>query len=132
MAKFSKDVSSSRRKSRKAHFQAPSHERRIIMSSGLSKELRAKVRSMPIRKDDEVVVVRGAFKGREGKVLSVYRKKYVIHVDKVTRDKASGQTVQIGVHPSKVVISKLYLDKDRKAILARKDRGSPKEKMQVD
>ncbi|PLW18342.1 hypothetical protein PCANC_07510 [Puccinia coronata f. sp. avenae] len=134
MAKFSKDVSSSRRKSRKAHFQAPSHVRRIIMSSGLSKDLRAKynVRSMPIRKDDEVVVVRGAFKGREGKVLSVYRKKYVIHVDKVTRDKASGQTVQVGIHPSKVVISKLYLDKDRKAILARKDRGSPKEKMQVD
>ncbi|KNZ56625.1 ribosomal protein L24 [Puccinia sorghi] len=134
MLLLNSDVSSSRRKSRKAHFQAPSHERRIIMSSGLSKELRAKynVRSMPIRKDDEVVVVRGAFKGREGKVLSVYRKKYVIHVDKVTRDKASGQTVQVGVHPSKVVISKLYLDKDRKAILARKDRGNPKEKMQVD
>ncbi|MBW0465089.1 hypothetical protein O181_004804 [Austropuccinia psidii MF-1] len=132
--KFSKDVSSSRRKSRKAHFQAPSHERRIIMSSSLSKDLRAKynVRSMPIRKDDEVLVVRGSFKGREGKVLTVYRKKYVIHVDKITRDKVSGQTVQVGIHPSNVVISKLYLDKDRKAILARKDRSAKKDKMQVD
>lgn len=46
---------------------------------------------------------------------------------------ASGQTVQVGIHPSNVVISKLYLDKDRKAILARKDRGSSKpEQMQVD
>ncbi|CAH7688574.1 large subunit ribosomal protein L26e [Phakopsora pachyrhizi] len=134
MAKFSKDVSSSRRKSRKAHFQAPSSERRIIMSSSLSKELKSKynVRSMPIRKDDEVLVVRGSFKGREGKVLSVYRKKYVIHVDKVTRDKASGQTVQVGIHPSNVVINKLYLDKDRKNILARKDRGPQKERMQTD
>lgn len=42
---------------------------------------------MPIRKDDEVVVVRGAFKGREGKIITVYRKKYVIHIEKVTRDK---------------------------------------------
>lgn len=29
----------------------------------------------------------------------------------------------IGIHPSKVVITKLYLDNDRKALLARKDRS---------
>lgn len=51
-------VTSSRRKNRKRHFNAPSHIRRKIMSSPLSKELRQKynVRSMPIRKDDEVQV----------------------------------------------------------------------------
>ena len=36
------DISSSRRKSRKAHFSAPSSVRRKIMSSSLSKELRNK------------------------------------------------------------------------------------------
>lgn len=36
------DVSSSRRKCRKAHFSAPSHIRRKLMSSPLSKELREK------------------------------------------------------------------------------------------
>ena len=36
------DISSSRRKSRKAHFSAPSSVRRKIMSSSLSKELRGK------------------------------------------------------------------------------------------
>merc|ERR1712063_141002 len=53
--KRSDTVSSSRRKSRKAHFGAPSHERRIIMSAALSKDLRKKygVRSIPIRRDDE-------------------------------------------------------------------------------
>jgi hypothetical protein len=36
------DVSSSRRKSRAAHFKAPSSQRRVIMSAPLSKELREK------------------------------------------------------------------------------------------
>lgn len=36
------DVSSSRRKARKAHFSAPSSVRRVIMSAPLSKELREK------------------------------------------------------------------------------------------
>lgn len=58
MAKMNKLVTSSRRKNRKAHFNAPSHLRRRIMSAPLSKDLRQKhgVRSMPIRKDDEVQV----------------------------------------------------------------------------
>lgn len=81
------------------------------------------VRSIPIRKDDEVTIVRGSNKGREGKVTSVYRLKYVIHVERVTRDKASGQSVPLGLHPSNVVITKLKLDKDREAILARSKRG---------
>ncbi|KAG9490688.1 hypothetical protein GDO78_006155 [Eleutherodactylus coqui] len=57
--KFSPFVTSDRSKNRKRHFNAPSHVRRKIMSSPLSKELRQKynVRSMPIRKDDEVQVV---------------------------------------------------------------------------
>uniref|UniRef100_A0A8H7NM02 KOW domain-containing protein n=1 Tax=Bionectria ochroleuca TaxID=29856 RepID=A0A8H7NM02_BIOOC len=101
MAKVSSSVSTSRRKSRAAHFKAPSSQRRVILSAPLSKELREKynVRSIPIRKDDEVTIVRGSNKGREGKVTSVYRLKYVIHVERITRDKASGQSVPLGIHP---------------------------------
>ncbi|KJZ80181.1 60S ribosomal protein L26 [Hirsutella minnesotensis 3608] len=125
MAKVSNSVASSRRKSRAAHFKAPSSQRRVIMSAPLSKELREKynVRSIPVRKDDEVTIVRGSNKGREGKVTSVYRLKYVIHVERVTRDKASGQSVPLGIHPSNVVITKLKLDKDREDILARSKVG---------
>ena len=124
--KFSTSVSNSRRKSRKAHFTAPSHERRIIMSAALSSELRNKyhVRSIPVRKDDEVSVVRGTYKGREGKVTCCYRKRWRIQVDRITREKQSGATVQVGIHPSKCVITKLKLDKDRKAILERKNKES--------
>ena len=59
--KFNPFVTSDRSKNRKRHFNAPSHNRRKIMSSPLSKELRQKynVRSMPIRKDDEVQVCAG-------------------------------------------------------------------------
>merc|ERR1711976_758456 len=121
--KFSPNVSASRRKSRKAHFTAPSSVRRKIMSAHLNKELIQKyhVKSMPIRKDDEVIVVRGINKGREGKVIQVYRKKYVIHIERVTREKSNGSTVNVGIHPSNVMITKLKLDKDRRAILDRKD-----------
>merc|ERR1719321_2477296 len=124
--KIDPNVSSARRKARKAHFNAASSERRVIMSAALSSELRSKhhVRSMPVRKDDEVSVVRGTYKGREGKVIQCYRKKWVIHVERITREKASGATVQVGINPSKCVITKLKLDKDRKAILERKNKES--------
>merc|ERR1712168_908193 len=114
---------SSRRKNRKRHFNAPSHIRRKLMSSPLSKELRQKynVRSIPIRKDDEVQVTRGHYKGQQvGKVVQVYRKKFVIYIERIQREKANGAQVYVGIHPSKVVITKLKLDNDRKKILARK------------
>ncbi|KAL9551081.1 60S ribosomal protein L26A [Mucor bainieri] len=120
---------SSRRKSRKAHFAATSDVRRKIMSAPLSKELREKhsVRSIPVRKDDEVMVVRGTYKGREGKIVQVYRKKWVIHIDRVSREKVNGATAPIGISPSKVVITNLKLDKSRLAILERK--GNNKDAM---
>ena len=94
------------------------------MSAPLSKELRQKynVRSMPIRKDDEVSVVRGRYKLQEGKVTQVYRKKYVIHIDRVMADMVNGSQTAVGIHPSKVIITKLKLDKDRKALLERKNK----------
>ena len=95
------------------------------MSAALSKELREKYncRSTPIRRDDEVRVVRGHFAGREGKVLHVYRKRYVIHIEKVQREKVNGSQVFVGIHPSNCVITKLKIDKDRLNTLARKAAG---------
>lgn len=73
------------------------------------------------------MVVRGTFKGREGKVIQVYRRKWVIHIERITREKVNGQTVNVGVDPSKVVITKLKMDKDRKALLERKGaKAAPK------
>nr|XP_045757134.1 60S ribosomal protein L26-like 1 [Mirounga angustirostris]XP_054369524.1 60S ribosomal protein L26-like 1 [Mirounga angustirostris] len=61
------------------------------------------------------------YKGQQiGKVVQVYRKKYVIYIERVQRKKANGTTVHVGIHPSKVVITRLKLDKDRKKILEHK------------
>ena len=90
------------------------------MSSPLSKELRQKynVGFMPIRKDDEVQVVWRHYEGQQiGKVVQVYRKKYVIYIERVQWEKANGTTVHLGIHPSTVVITRLKLDKDRKKML---------------
>ncbi|XP_028621742.1 60S ribosomal protein L26-like [Grammomys surdaster] len=121
--KFNPFVTSDERKNRERHFNAPSHIRRKIMSFPLSKELRQRynVWSMPIRKDDDVQVVPGHYKGQQmGQVVQVYRKKYVIYTERVQRKKANGTTVHVGIHPSKVVITRLKLDKDREKILERK------------
>eukprot|EP01023_Acetabularia_acetabulum_P044125 TRINITY_DN44226_c0_g1_i1.p2 TRINITY_DN44226_c0_g1~~TRINITY_DN44226_c0_g1_i1.p2 ORF type:complete len:152 (+),score=14.12 TRINITY_DN44226_c0_g1_i1:109-564(+) len=125
--KRSNTVSSSRRKSRKAYLSAPSSQRRIIMSAPLSKDLRKKygVRSVPIRRDDEVIIVRGQHKSTTpAKVTTCYRRKYVIHLEKLTLEKPNGTPVNIGLHPSNCVITKLKLDKDRLALLERKRAGS--------
>jgi Ribosomal proteins L26 eukaryotic, L24P archaeal len=74
---------------------------------------RTHTRSLPIRKDDEVRIVRGKYKGREGRVTQVYRKKWVIRVDLVQRDKSNGSTASIGLHPSNIIITTIKLDKDR-------------------
>ena len=78
-------VSSQRRKNRLAHFSAPSHVKYHIMSANLAKDLREKygIRSLPVRKDDEVLIVRGAHADVRGKIVSVYRKKSCLYIEKV-------------------------------------------------
>ena len=76
--------------------------------------------AIPVVKGDKVKIVRGSQKGKEGKVTEVYRKKWVIHVEGVTGDKANGSNYKIGLDASKVEITELKLNKDRKNILERK------------
>jgi len=120
--KYNRFVTGSRRKQRKAHFTASSEGRRRRMCSKLAKELRVKhnARSLPIHKDDEVIIMRGEQKGREGKVVSVYRKKYKIYVEKITIEKINGSTVFIPIDASNCLITKIKMTKSRKAVLDRK------------
>ena len=130
------EVTSSRRKARKAHFAAPSHIRYTLMSASLSKDLRKKhgIRSVPVRKDDEVLVVRGTNRGQKGKVIQVQRKKFAIQIDKLTKNKANGAPYQIPIHPSNVAVIKLKEGKDRMAriekvaagVVARKGKAEKK------
>merc|ERR1711957_1154744 len=109
---------------------APSSMRRKMMSSPLSKELKTKYdcKSLPVRKGDTVLIKcgskEGGVKGKTGKVLTVYRRRWCIHVEKVVRDKKNGSQVQIPVDPSNCEITQLKLDKSRKALMARKNRSA--------
>ncbi|KAK2964230.1 putative 60S ribosomal protein L26-1 [Blattamonas nauphoetae] len=120
--KFNSKVSSSRRVQRKAHFSASSSEKRLALSSHLSKELRTKykIRSLPIRKDDEVRIMVGKKKDLVGKVINVRRKHNIIEIDRLTKDKANGQSVRVPIHPSNVEIKTLKLTADRKKLIARR------------
>ena len=77
---------------------------------------------MPIRKDDRVRVVRGAKAEEklEGKVTRVYRKRFVINIDRLVKEKMNGQSVPLPIDPSNVVITQLKMDKNRKDKLEQK------------
>lgn len=95
---------------RKAFLQAPLHVRKKFVSAHLSEELRKKLkrRSMPVRKGDKVKIMRGTYKGKEGKVAKVDLKKVAIYIEGVTRRKIrGGKEVFVPIHPSNVLIIEL-------------------------
>ena len=104
------------RKQRKALYTAPLHIRRKLMSANLSKDLRADIgkRSLPIRVGDKVQVVRGDFKGHEGKVESIDAKRYKVTVEGVTLSKPDGNAVLLPIHPSNLMIIEADLKDDRR------------------
>mgnify|MGYP003429644232 FL=1 len=104
------------RKQRKALYTAPLHIRRKLMSANLSKDLRADIgkRSLPIRVGDKVQVVRGDFKGHEGKVESIDAKRYKVTVEGVTLSKPDGNAVLLPIHPSNLMIIEADLKDERR------------------
>lgn len=109
---------------RRAHFKAPAHVRRVIMSSRLSKDLRAEhgAKTMPLVQNDTVQVISGEFKGTVGKVTDVVRMSYQVFVEGVEKDR-SGKKKQVPVNSSNLVITALNLEHEsRKAILARRSK----------
>ena len=110
------------RKQRKYRINAPLGVKRKFVSAHLSKELRERFgkRSIPIRKSDEVMVMRGSHRGYRGNVESVDLRASKIYVDGVKRKKVDGSEISIPLEPSNVMITKLTIeDKRRQAVLER-------------
>ena len=111
------------RKQRKYRANAPLHLRRKMISISLSKELKKKhdKRNFPVRKGDNVSIMRGEFKGKSGKIESVDMKKMKVIIDGIYRTKKDGSKVAVMFEPSNLQIKELVLeDKKRKASLERK------------
>jgi len=107
------------RKQRKYVYHAPLHIRHNFLSAHLSKQLREKYnrRSFPVRKGDEIEIMKGQFKKKTGKVSRVDLKKVAVYIDGLTRKKVDGSEVQVPIHPSKIKIIDLNLD-DKKRLKA--------------
>jgi large subunit ribosomal protein L24 len=110
------------RKQRKFRYNAPLHVRHRFLSANLSKELREKYgkRNLPLRKDDEVSIMRGKFAKKKGKILVINLKKSKVTIDGVNRKKSDGTKVNVYLNPSNLQIIKLNLE-DRKRIKGMKE-----------
>ena len=93
-------------------FQAAHHTRSKQLGATLSKELRKKYgrRSARVIEGDTVRVMRGEFKGIDGKVTHVSTEKNSIAVEGIKREKLKGGNVDIYIHTSNVMITGVNLD----------------------
>ncbi|MEM1555118.1 MAG: 50S ribosomal protein L24 [Desulfurococcaceae archaeon] len=110
-------------KQRKSLYRAPLHKLRKLFNVPLSDELREKygVKRLPVRVGDIVRIMRGDWKGHEGKVVNVDTKRVRINVEGVQIKRSDGTPVYYPIHPSKVMIVKLDLsDKWRMKIIERR------------
>jgi len=124
--KFSTSWKSSKqpRKQRKYIFNAPLHTRRKFVNSNLSKELRKRYgkRSLPLRKGDLVKIMRGKFRGKKGKVISVKLKTQKIEIEGIQVKKQDGSKVNLPLKSSNLQIVELNLgDKKRNKTLKKSD-----------
>src|SRR3989338_6614499 len=111
------------RKQRKYRFNAPLHVRRKFVSAHLAKILRKRFnrRSVPLRKGDEVEVMRGNNKGLKGHVEIIDLKKCKVYVENIKVKKVNGTEVLKPLEPSNLLITNLVLeDKFRKKLLEKK------------
>jgi len=94
---------------------APLHVKHKMVSSHLSKELIKQYnrRSIPVRKNDVVKIVRGSNKGKSGKIEKVLLNKMKVYIEGITQSNKTGKTSFIPLDPSNLIVTSLYEDKKR-------------------
>lgn len=113
------------RKQRKYRYNAPLHKRQKMLSVHLDKALRKeyKKRSLPIRRGDEIIIMRGKLRKKKGKISRVDMKSLKVYVENIKKKKSSAQEVEMPIEPSNIMITKLNLeDRKRKKALLRKEK----------
>ena len=78
------------------------------LSNNLKKEYNTK--SLRIVKGDSVKIMRGEYKGVEGKVEKLNTVKGRLSIEGVQREKIKGGQVKVQIHASNVRITSLHLD----------------------
>jgi len=103
------------RKQRKFRHNAPLHIKRNFLSAHLSNELRKKynTRSVIVRTGDKVKVMRGDFKGIEGKVEKVSVVYSKVYLSRVAYSKKDGSKINVPFEASNLMIVELGETKKR-------------------
>jgi large subunit ribosomal protein L24 len=93
-------------------YASPLHYVSKQLAAPLSDELQEKYNQNSARvvEGDSVKVLRGEFKGIEGKVTHVSTERRGVAIEGIKREKLKGGNVDIYIHPSNVMITTLNLE----------------------
>ncbi|MFP6585225.1 MAG: 50S ribosomal protein L24 [Candidatus Nitrosopelagicus sp.] len=115
-------------------YRAVNSVRNKQIGAALSKQLRQKYqrRSIRIVKGDTVKILRGEYKGIDGKVTKISLEKNSIAVEGVQREKLKGGKIDLYIHSSNTVITSLNTEDNwRTKKLERKAKPEAKSKNNV-
>ncbi len=116
------------RKQRKYKANAPLHLKAKLVSVNLAKPLREKIgkRNIQVKKDDKVKVMRGKFKGQQGKVLSVSVKYSKVYIEGIQATKMDNSKANVPLKPSNLQIIEMA---DRKQKAKKTETKEPKKEV---
>jgi len=111
-------------------YQATFQTRSKQLGSALSKDLQKKYgkRSVRVNEGDSIKIVRGEFKGVDGKISKVSPQKNSVAIEGIKKEKTKGDKFDVYIHTSNLVVTSLNSEnKWRIAKLEGKDpRKQPK------
>jgi len=122
------------RKQRKYRYNAPLHTKHRFLSAHLSAELRKKhgKRNIPLRKGDEVLIMRGSFAKKKGKITEVDLKRSSVAIENINIAKKDGTKVNVYLNPSNLLIQSLNLDDHKRLKLYKKTEEKAEKKAQTE
>lgn len=90
-------------------FQATYQTRSKQLGSALSKDLHKKYgkRSVRVVEGDSVTILRGEFKGVDGKIAKVSAEKSSVAIEGIKKEKTKGDKFDVYIHTSNLVVTSL-------------------------
>ena len=112
-------------------YRATFHTRSKQLGSQLSKDLRKKYgkKSVRVIEGDSIKIVRGEFKGVDGKISKVSTKKSSVAVEGVKKEKTKGDKFDVYIHTSNLLVT--GLNTEDKWRIAKLEGKKPSEKPKV-
>ena len=115
-------------------YRATMQTRSKQLGSALSKDLRKKYgkRSVRVVEGDNVTILRGEFKGVDGKVAKVSTEKSSVAIEGVKKEATKGEKFDVYIHASNLVVTSLNTEDKRRVskLEGRQDKSSQQSQTQ--